>query len=574
MAHFFLDIAHAPGGKVAADAVRQLVQGNAALAAAARPWDAVALPSQTDHYVLVVISSDDLAEHQGAHRRVVHASEGDFPIVFVVPDVSAYDFSEAPLDVLQDVNAEGLSDPERVIRTLLHHGGLSLFEGGGKVFISYARSDGTEIAEALRRALQGAGLFGTMDVHDFPGGERIQREIVKRLQDASMAILVDTDAANISPWVAEEIDIAVAARVPTLAVSPRGGLEYQVRIPHESWDAADADASAERVVAAVRRELGRRVAFSGRVHRTLGRIARLRRWDAVRDVERWRLTTQAAGAEAELLIGCTPDRPTMDDVTTLHDHVRNRGLLVGGTRPLPHKVKTAYDKATDGKVCVTSLGTMASKIPERMSARPLRAHRVFLSAAMPSDPEERALADRTLYPFVVSLTQALIPLGVTLVFGGHPSVTPLVHKAVVDQVGDEAGGIELHQARLWQDSTALRAEVREGPLFHKARWHGDAKGSIAENIRALRDGMIEGSLTAAVFVGGKTHDFKGPRPGIVDEYERFVKACPERPAFRLGLAGGAARTLPRGDGLLERFLMGTTDPDLAVGLIVAELLGL
>ena len=86
--------------------------------------------------------------------------------------------------------------------------------------------------------------------------------------------------------------------------------------------------------------------------------------------------------------------------------------------------------------------------------------------------------------------------------------------------------------------------------------------------------MIRSPLDAAVFVGGKTKGFIGPRPGIVDEYDRFVAACPDGPAFVVGLAGGAARTLPDDGSSLAEALRSTADPDLAVALIIAELLGL
>ncbi|MCP3915031.1 MAG: hypothetical protein GY711_05710 [bacterium] len=83
--------------------------------------------------------------------------------------------------------------------------------------------------------------------------------------------------------------------------------------------------------------------------------------------------------------------------------------------------------------------------------------------------------------------------------------------------------------------------------------------------------MITSALSAAVFIGGKTEGFYGPRPGIQDEYERFVAECGDGAAFALGMAGGAARKLPHGDSQVHRFLRMTADPDLAVALIIDEL---
>ena len=113
---------------------------------------------------------------------------------------------------------------------------------------------------------------------------------------------------------------------------------------------------------------------------------------------------------------------------------------------------------------------------------------------------------------------------------------------------------------------------RRETLFRNAKWHG-AGVDAAADVAALRDGMIKNGFDAGVFVGGKSFGFIGPKPGIIDEYERFMTACPGKPAFVVGLAGGAARAIPDDGSALNEVLRTTADPDLAVALIVAELIG-
>ncbi|MBK8265093.1 MAG: hypothetical protein IPK80_27650 [Nannocystis sp.] len=113
------------------------------------------------------------------------------------------------------------------------------------------------------------------------------------------------------------------------------------------------------------------------------------------------------------------------------------------------------------------------------------------------------------------------------------------------------------------------------------KWHGDG-GEVKSDIAALRSGMIRPGLDAAVFVGGKINSSftAADKPGIIDEFDRFRDACPEKPAYVLGLGGGAARKiLDRGDPpgelvdpLVTCELATTTDPDLATALIVADLM--
>jgi hypothetical protein len=322
-----------------------------------------------------------------------------------------------------------------------------------------------------------------------------------------------------------------------------------------------------------RRVLARKLAFRARVARTLKRLARLREWGVSEHGERWQIRS---GRGKALTVAYLAEAPRVEAVTTLREDVHpGRGLLVAGVRPLQPATAKGLRQAGGKAVSVTPLPTMASRIPTGVAVRPLTQQRVLLSAAMPSFAEDMELARLTLAPFVVMLTQALMEMGATLVFGGHPSVTPLVHRAIKELGGGRRlGRIELHQARVWKaDTLFVKQEVREGPLFRNAKWHGE--GHVpADDVAALRDGMIRRGLHAAVFVGGKTEGFIGPRPGIVDEHARFLATCPRRPAFVLGLAGGAARTLPLDETLVGQLLRTTADPDLAVALIIAELLGL
>lgn len=569
---FFYDIVHTDAGQAQADQVRAIISADSRLAEHAKPWCS-GLPRQSDLYALIAIATPDIATDKACVKRIAHAEAGDFPLLPVVDDVDTYDFANTPLHAFSEVNAKGLNDAAGIASSLLHHGGLQLYEDTGRIFVSYARSDGSMLAHAIRERLQGAMIGTTVDIYAFPGGARIQREIEERIAGADLVVLVDSKGAGGSEWVAEELDIALSERVPVLGVTEKAAQSHFHSVPHVLLG----DDGAEAVLTAVRRQLGRKGAFATRVRRTLYCLAQLRNWPIQADASRWTLGTN----HRNLLVGSTPDRPAPMDVEKLRAVLSGRrGLLVAGVRqlrPLPLAAinRVGRDDGGEQLVSVTSLAAMASSIPVQVVERPLSGKRIFLSAAMPSDADETLLAKRTLSPFIVCLIQALVQLGATAVFGGHPSVTPLVHEAIDDLIVNTSGAIELHQARRWQASVQLKADVRNGPVFADARWHGHAHEDIAANISALRDGMITATLDAAVFVGGKTEGFKGPRPGIVDEHDRFALVCPTKPAFILGLAGGAARRLlPRGDSRLQRFLHATPDPDIAAALIVAELLGI
>lgn len=195
---------------------------------------------------------------------------------------------------------------------------------------------------------------------------------------------------------------------------------------------------------------------------------------------------------------------------------------------------------------------------------------VCLSASLPEELRgtPRAL---DLQQLLVALLRGLLAGGGRLVFGGHPSVTPLIHR-VASEAGFPTPSVELYQL------TRFRAEAPQeiyAPTF-LLHWID------SQDLAPMREEMARISA-AALFVGGKTHGYIGPRPGIRDEYERFLAHHPEGPAYLLGLLEGEARCLIRE---MERagqrepnrlspaeleILHHTPDVDLAVSLVLADL---
>jgi hypothetical protein len=195
---------------------------------------------------------------------------------------------------------------------------------------------------------------------------------------------------------------------------------------------------------------------------------------------------------------------------------------------------------------------------------------VLLSAALPEELRgtHRAL---DLQQLLVALLRGLLTGGGRLVFGGHPSVTPLIHR-IASEAGFSVPSIELYQL------TRFREEAPEeiyAPTF-SLHWVDAAE------LSTMRDEMAERSA-AALFVGGKTSGYTGPRPGIRDEYERFLAFHPQGPVYLLGLLDGEALRMihemeeagqrePNGLSPAElRLLHQTTDVDVAVSLVLTDL---
>jgi len=206
---------------------------------------------------------------------------------------------------------------------------------------------------------------------------------------------------------------------------------------------------------------------------------------------------------------------------------------------------------------------------------------VMLSASLPSKLIGTNRAQDN-YDVIVTLVGGILSSGGTLVFGGHPSITPLVHRVAL------SSGIDEPRIILFQDSRFKETapdEVKDQKVFKEVRWvgsRGKSKRHPAQHLGDMRQQMIRASL-AGVFVGGKTEGNVGRIPGIRDEFRRFMKYHPNGPAYLLGLLEGETLSIIRemekkGDrepnSLNDdeaRVLHYTDNIDLACSLILADL---
>lgn len=167
---------------------------------------------------------------------------------------------------------------------------------------------------------------------------------------------------------------------------------------------------------------------------------------------------------------------------------------------------------------------------------------VLLSASVPDGlagtPEGQRLLDYT-----AAIIEALFDAGIHLVFGGHPSITPLVHRAAQAR-GAAKPPIDLFQLERFR--SAAPPEVGDARVFDRVHWVGDPRLPLGEDLGHLREPMVA-LARAAIFIGGQTSDpkggFQGGQPGIRDEFTRFRARHPEAPIYLVGGAGGETARL-------------------------------
>jgi len=116
--------------------------------------------------------------------------------------------------------------------------------------------------------------------------------------------------------------------------------------------------------------------------------------------------------------------------------------------------------------------------------------------------------------------------GGKIVFGGHPSITPLVHEAIA-KLGKKK---MVHLFQLEKFKNQAPREIHDADVFDDITWIGDGTSLVDEELGQMRDAMAAAS-DSAVFIGGKTKDSLTKKPGIRDEYNRFLTKHPDGPVY-------------------------------------------
>ena len=202
-----------------------------------------------------------------------------------------------------------------------------------------------------------------------------------------------------------------------------------------------------------------------------------------------------------------------------------------------------------------------SPVPELKPS--LRRHLVFLSASFPSSDRDSRYFETTdpdeLTQAIVSLARATFAADGRLLFGGHPSVSPLVMMIADEYLpADPEERLPLVESRgfpvVIYQSAAFRPWISEAtermqrlnlgeitftPLAPDETLAGVTAPSPLLFPASLdlmrREMMARPRLAGAVFVGGME--------GIKAEAELFQKLHGDLPAYFVGAPGGAAREI-------------------------------
>lgn len=307
------------------------------------------VPEAYEVAVGVFLLTDDAAADAALAAYLEELTERALPVIPVVPEIAAFDFSSLPdaLDAVRALNAlgwdQGSAPGETVYRAIRRHLGLDPFVRHCKVFISYRRADGRDVAMEVYDHLHERGYRAFLDTEEIEGGEPVQHRIGEEIVERDFLLLIDSPQAPESDWIMKEVEMALAARVTVCAVRLPGseGFPLLRDVPTMDWDASDPNRldKLERFVA---RAIGSKTAFDTQVDRVLREVARVERLElAVRGQRRMILTEP--GRRTHVLVEYEDAPVSLDRLYRLYRSYRDtRGprpnaacLIHGGPRLSP-----------------------------------------------------------------------------------------------------------------------------------------------------------------------------------------------------------------------------------------------
>lgn len=160
-------------------------------------------------------------------------------------------------------------------------------------------------------------------------------------------------------------------------------------------------------------------------------------------------------------------------------------------------------------------------------------NQIFLSASIPL-PERNPIFYETadfiaIRDSVRALATVVIP-NAHLVWGGHPSITPLIRYVLNILKVESKKHVTVYQSMFFESSFP-----EDNVAFENIKFT-EKKQTISESIRHMRiKMMLENNFSAGIFIGGME--------GISDEYNLFKEYHPTALVIPIGSTGAASKLL-------------------------------
>lgn len=165
---------------------------------------------------------------------------------------------------------------------------------------------------------------------------------------------------------------------------------------------------------------------------------------------------------------------------------------------------------------------------------------IFLSASVPrADRDEKFFRNLDVIAIrdAVKSLAMLVPYKYNLVWGGHPSITPIIVDTLSFFNCNVDDYITLYQSKYYPQNSRPKENEKIGKIIEtEIGYNKLGVPDRDESLKIMRKEMIEKrAYCAAIFIGGME--------GIFDEYKIFIDKHPKAKVIPVPTTGGAAKIL-------------------------------
>jgi DNA polymerase IIIc chi subunit len=176
--------------------------------------------------LLKIITKENISEYSGAepayviysgHRNTLDVETSDILASQkldgnIILPIFKNDFTNEMPDIIRSLN--GLRHDNNISKICnLVLEGFELLRSSRKIFISYKRSESSNIAVQLYEALEANNFDVFLDTHSVDKGEEFQEELWHRMTDCDLIVMLNTKGFLESEWCNKELEKAHIKRI-------------------------------------------------------------------------------------------------------------------------------------------------------------------------------------------------------------------------------------------------------------------------------------------------------------------------------------------------------------------------
>ena len=159
---------------------------------------------------------------------------------------------------------------------------------------------------------------------------------------------------------------------------------------------------------------------------------------------------------------------------------------------------------------------------------------IFLSASIPlPERDEKYIGTADIIAIrdaVIALTTVVLPHH-KLIWGGHPSITPLMYYVMERLNLNIQEHVTLYQSRFFE-----KYFPEDNNKFENVILTDNINDDKAQSLLYMRNKMLdESEFSAGIFIGGME--------GVEEEYDMFIKKHPKALALPIASTGAAAKKI-------------------------------